>query len=258
MSQSMEGALACLECGEPIPGSRRWVCSARCAAVLALVRNGRRKEAEGWYLDPELLRRYRRRAGKPGIVGRFPTISQRQRVTERDHHHCQFPGCETGDAHEIDWRADDPDLNSLRADALRTLCSPHHRRESVRRFVAAGGQVAHTAPAIWARIEAANPLVPRDNQRLWDDPQNLRFLSQWPLASEESRRDLEDWVEALRDRPEGSHPVKDGDARDPDLDLLVQMNAAIDGLELPLRRQRRLVRAITAFLLRVRVVEPGV
>ena len=255
MNQGMEGALACLECGELIPGSRRWVCSARCAAVLALVRNGRRKEAEGWYLDPELLRRYRRRAGKPGIVGRFPTITQRQRVRERDDHRCQFTGCEAGDAHEIDWRADDPDLNSLPADALRTLCATHHRRESLRRFVAPGGQVAHTAPAIWARIEAADPIVRRDDQRLWDDPQNLRFLSQWPLASEESRRDFEDWVEALRDRPEGSHPVKHGDARDPDLDLLGQINAAIDRLELPLRRQRRLVRAIHAVVLRVHVDE---
>ena len=97
--------------------------------------------------------------------------------------------------------------------------------------------MAHTAPATWARIEAAEPLVLRDNHRLWTDPAVLGLLRAWPLASAETRDDFDRWRDAL-----SQYHGAPGDEFDP----IAMLDAAFDHLGLPQRRQERLVRAIQA------------
>jgi hypothetical protein len=195
-------------------------------------------------LDDALLRRY---AGEATIVGRFPTQSVMEKVRVRDGHSCQYVGCDAHGADEVDYVAPDPDLQRRpQARDLRTLCSVHHRGESIQRFVGVPGRVAHSAPATWARIEAAEPLVLRDDHRLWTDPA-LGLLRAWPLASAETRGDLDRWREALSQ----DHGGPDGGESDP----MARLNAALDHLGLPQRRQERLVRAIQALLLRQDVDE---
>jgi hypothetical protein len=134
----------------------------------------------------------------------------------------------------------------VRTADLRTFGDVHHRAESLQRFVGEGGQIARTGPAMWARIVSAEPLVLWDNEELWKEPKNRAFLSHWPLASEQTRRDWDDWVEALGvvsmevGRAAGDHPLGQ-------LDLL---NAAFDKLQVPQRSRDNLVRAIHAVLLR--------
>ncbi len=251
MIPSKDVALPCLECGQAIPGGQRWLCSDRCAAVMTLVRYGR-KHAAGEHpdevgLDDALLRRY---AGQAGIVGRFPTQSILEKVRVRDGHRCQYKECRAGGAAEVDYHADDPDLKRRpQARDLRTLCSSHHQSESRGRFVGALGHVAHTAPATWARIEAAEPLVRRDNQALWSDAVSLRILRAWPLAFEETRHDfdrwLERWIDVLEEARSGVHGAAGGDQTEP----WASVGVAIDDLGLRRRRQARLVRAIHARLL---------
>lgn len=247
MNESKHAALTCLECGQAIPDGQRWLCGDRCGAVMKLVRYGRKHAAgedpDEVGLDDALLRRY---GGQAGVVGRFPTQSVLDKVRRRDGHSCQYPDCNAGGADEVDYRADDPDLKRRpQAEDLRTLCSRHHQSESRRRFVGALGRVVHTAPATWARIEAAEPLVLRDNHLLWTD-RALRLLRAWPLALEETRGDLESWILALGGVSPQAHPG----ARDDALDRLLEwLDAAIDQLKLPRRRQKRLVRAIHAVLL---------
>jgi hypothetical protein len=194
-------------------------------------------------LDDALLRRY---GGQAGIVGRFPTQSVLDKVRRRDGHRCQYQGCHAGEAAEVDYSADDPDLKRRpRAEDLRTLCTSHHQSESRRRFVGAPGRIAHTAPATWARIEADEPLVLRDNQLLWPDRASLLVLRAWPLAFEETRGDLERWIQVLGEARSEVHGAAGGDQPDP----VAQLNAALDHLGLPRRRQERLVRAIHALVL---------
>jgi hypothetical protein len=97
MSES-SGALACLECGQPIPDGQRWVHFPQCAAVMTLVRSGRSylekdpdpDDPDVLNADPDLLNRYRVQAG---IVGLFPSFPVRRAVRRRDRGYCQYPGC---------------------------------------------------------------------------------------------------------------------------------------------------------------------
>lgn len=246
MTPGKHGGLNCLECGQAIPGGRRWLCSDRCAAVMTLVRYGRKhlagEDPDEVGLDDTLVRRY---AAQAGIVGRFPTQSLLGEVRDRDRHRCRFEGCNAS-ADEVDYLADDPDLKRRpRMEDLRTLCAIHHQQVSRQRFVGPLGRVAHTAPATWARIEAAEPLVLRDNQALWTDPASVRLLRDWPLASEEVRADFERWIEVWGEARSEVHGAPGGDQPDP----VAPLNAALDYLGLPLRRQKRLVRAIHSLLL---------
>ncbi len=244
-------ALACLECGKPIPDGDRWLCPPQCTAVMTLVRYGRSHrevgpdpvDPDGLDVEPDLLDRYRRRAR---IVGRFPSFRVRIAVHHRDRGRCQYPGCTERGATRTDWRADDPSLKRVQAEDLRTLCVDHHRRESLRRFVGEGGQVARTGPAMWARIVSAKPLVLRDDESLWKDRKNLQLLSDWPLASEQTRRDLDDWIEALAEASTEANGV----VGDHPLGQLALLNAALDKLELPQRSKDHLVRAVHAVLLK--------
>ena len=101
---------------------------------------------------------------------------------------------------------------------------------------------------MWARIVAAEPLVLRDDESLWKNPKNLALLRHWPLSSEQSRGDLDDWVAAL----EKASPDIGGAGGDPLQDWL---NVALEKLELPLRRRERLVRAIHAAMLKAQADE---
>ena len=136
MTPGKQAALPCLECGQAIPDGRRWLCSARCAAVMALIRYGR-KHAAGEDPDEEGLddARLRRYAVEATIVGRFPTQSVMEKVRVRDRHSCQCEGCHARGADEVDYWASDPDLQRRpQARDLRTLCSVHHRSESRERL----------------------------------------------------------------------------------------------------------------------------
>ena len=252
MSES-SSALACLECGKPIVDGQRWVHFPQCAAVMKLVRYGRSNVGEGTVYDPDGLtvepdrfNRYRRQAR---IVGRFPSRAVRKEAHRRDGERCQFLDCTERGPMWIDWRADDPDQQRpVRADDLRTLCVDHHRAESLRRF-GEGGHVARTRAAIWARIVSGDPLVLRDDESLWANRQNLRLLSNWPLASEQTGRDLKDWAEGfLQVSSEARLAVRGAEAEldDPTAGL----DAAMDRLALPPRRRGHLVQAIRAMLLK--------
>lgn len=246
MTENESSTLACLECGQPIAGARRWLCGARCSDVMKLVRYGRRSKAgDVSPIEDDRLRRFRREAA---IEGRFPTKAVRRDVLDNDKHRCQL--CGAGGAEEVDYRLDIArPRQTVRTDDLRTLCSRCQRSESSRRFVDRRGRIAPTAPATWARIEAAEPLVPRDDQELWssDAPWGLRrqgFLRSWPLASPEARLDLDRWIQALGDR----RPETEGDASGDAPPLEDWLNTALDSLGLPLRRQAHLVRAIHALV----------
>ena len=251
MTAGKQAALSCLECGQAIPDGRRWLCSPRCAAVMTLVRYGRKhmagEDPDEVGLDDARLRRY---AAEATIVGRFPTQSVMEKVRVRDRHSCQYVGCDARGADEVDYKASDPDLQRRpQARDLRTLCSVHHRSESLERFVGAPGRIAHSAPATWARIEAAEPLVLRDNHRLWTDPA-LGLLRAWPLASAETRGDLDRCMEAWREALSQDHGAPGGES-----DPTALLDAALDHLGLPQRRQERLVRAIQAQVLALVVDE---
>lgn len=226
-SERQTSPVACLECGQPVVDGGGWLCSPRCAAVMALVRHGRSPRD---LPDPDQLNRLRR-AG--GIVGHFPTEQVQASVRSRDRHRCRYAGC--GAAGErLDWVTDDPDLRRrVRSGDLRTLCDQHHFEESRRRFVGPHGEICHTAPVTWARIEASEPLVLRDNPDLWADERALRLLRSWPLADRRTRRDVALFISAVARTP--------SDASD-------RLNAALDALNLPSRRRERLVRAIAAVL----------
>jgi 5-methylcytosine-specific restriction endonuclease McrA len=247
MSESENPTLACLECGRPIAGARRWLCSAKCTAVLKLVWYGRRRKSDDlWPIRYDRLGRYRREAK---IEVLFPTQRVQGAVLDRDKHRCLL--CGASGADEVDYQSDEPSLEpKVRGSKdFRTLCSGCHLGESRRRFVDDRGRVAHTAAATWARIEAAEPLVPRDAEELWssDEPWGLKrqgFLRKWPLASEEPRLDLERLVEVLGERATEAQGNHGGEQPDP-MDAL---NAALDRLDLPLRREEHLVRAIHALL----------
>jgi len=103
----------------------------------------------------------------------------------------------------------------------------------------------HTAPATLARIEAAEPLVLRDNHHVWDVPAYLRLLTSLPGPTEQVRSDLELWLDEFRDISSSAAPVADHDPDDP----FPTVNAAIDHLGWDIRRRRRLVRAILALFL---------
>ena len=251
--KDMQGSLACLECGEPIHDATRWLCSDRCAAVMSLVRYGRSDstqdpksaDPDGLYVDQDILNRYRRKAG---IIGHFPSVAVRQAVRGRDRGRCQHPGCTERGVTRTDWRSDDPVLTRpVRAGDLRTLCAHHHRDVSVRRFVGQRRYIARTGPAIWARIVSAEPLVLRDDPALWAEPSDRRLLTNWPVTPQ-ARRDLRDWLEALKQVPSTSAAVAPGGGEGLD-DLEVRLNAALESLHLPIRRRERLVRTARALLL---------
>jgi hypothetical protein len=242
----MTTEVTCLECGEPIPDSQRLVCSDRCAAVMALVRYGRKHSLgvgdDEVGLDDARISRHKSDAN---ILGNLPTQSLLDKVRTRDRHRCQFDGCgAVGDA--VDYQEDDPDLGRRpRASDLRTLCPAHHRTESQRRFVGPLGRIAHTAPATLARIEAVEPLVLRDNHHVWDVPAYLRLLTSLPGPTDNARNDLELWADKFRDLSSSAEPVARRDLDDP----FQTVNAAIEQLGWNMRRRRRLVRAILALLL---------
>lgn len=243
MTTNEHPTLACLECGQPIAGARRWLCGPRCGAVLKLVWYGRRSKSDNVSpIEDDRLRRYRRDAH---VEGRFPTQRVRTAVLVDDDHRCRL--CGAKGAYEVDYCLDNVRPGqALHAGDLRTLCSACQRRES-KRFVDNRGRIAPTAPATWARIEAAEPLVPRDAEELWsaNERWGLKrqgFLRDWPLASKEARLDLDHWVQAL----ERLMAEPQGDANDDPPGLEERLNAAMDRLGLPLRRQEHLVRAIHA------------
>lgn len=239
MSESANTSLACIECGQPIATAGRWLCSARCGAVMALVRYGRRSQLDDLSpMEDDRLARYRRAAD---IVGRFPTELARKKVLDRDAHRCTLCGA-TG-ANEVDYVSGDPSVErGPQVGDLRSLCSPCHRSESIHRFVGERERIEPTAPASWARIEAAAPLVGRDNPELWDQ-RTLALLSKTPLMGPETRRDLELWAEAVKD---AMAKAQDDPAESDPMATLV---AALTGLDLPLRRQERVVRALHALAL---------
>jgi 5-methylcytosine-specific restriction endonuclease McrA len=252
MTGNEHPTLACLECGRPIDGARRWLCSARCSAVLKLVWYGRRSKSDKFYpIEDDRLRRYRRDAD---IEGSFPTQKVRDAVLTSDDHRCRL--CGACGADEVDYRLDDASLGQrLGAGDLRTLCSGCQRSES-KRFVDSRGRLAPTAPATWARIEAAEPLVPRDDEELWsaNAPWGLKrqgFLRAWPLGPEQARLDLDRWCQALEDQTAGTQ----GDTSDEPPGLVDRLNAAVDSLGLPLRRQEHLVRAIHALVFAAHIDE---
>jgi hypothetical protein len=242
MGNSIAASLPCLECGRPTPSGRRWLCSDQCFAVMRLIRYGRRHQDDpDDVLDEFLLRRW---ALEGDIDGSLPTQRMMDEARRRDHGRCQYPGCGKPAA-EVDYRDDDPGLQRKpRLVELRTLCSEHHLSESRRRFVGPSGRVPHSAPATWARIEAEQALVLRDDHQLWLDRTHLSLLRSWPLSSNETRADLERWVEALQ---AWQPPTLAGRNADPDLPL-DRLNAALDSLDLPRHRQERLVRAIQAIV----------
>lgn len=73
-------------------------------------------------------------------------------------------------------------------------------------------------------------------------PESDRTPREWPLASEQTRLDLDRWCQALEDRTAETQ----GDTSDDPPDWEELLNAAVDNLGLPLRRQEHLVRAIHA------------
>lgn len=232
----MSGALACLECGQPIPGNRSLVCSARCFAVINLVQYGRTNIRAGSTERPDQhrLNRLRRQAD---VRGHFPTWGVCTKVLERDRKSCQYPGCGRRDARMIDWESDYPVLDRVvRTRDLRTICAQHQEDEAVRRrFVDRHGQVMRTAPAIWARIDAANPLLRRDDASLWASTKNWSLLTRWPLISEATLRDLHNLSVAA---------TSNGDWE-------VTINMPPDSVELPTRRRREhLVRVLNALAVR--------
>jgi hypothetical protein len=123
-----------------------------------------------------------------------------------------------------------------RATDLHLLCDAHYQ-EAASAFVDAGHRIAHTAPATWARIEAAEPLVARDDPSHWTRAA-ARVLTAWPFGDEITRADLEDWRRALE-----TIPVAES------LEPLERWDKALDGLALPVARRRRLVRAINTLAL---------
>jgi predicted nucleic acid-binding Zn ribbon protein len=247
-------ALACIECGEPIPGSASWVCSPRCSAVMNLVQYGRTSR-DGSLVWPD-KDRLKRLGAQAGVIGHFPTWNAWVDLKDRDKERCQYEKCHAHPAEMIDWRDDDPVLTRpVRSEELRTICTSHQRAEALRRFVGVPGQVARTAPAIWARIEATEPLVLRDDVKLWTNSESWSLLHNWPLASETTRRDLHDWVEALGQVPPKSRrAAPDVVGGGPD-DFVGEWNTALDRLSLPSRRRHRLVRAIHALMVQLQAVE---
>ena len=247
------GLDACLECGRAITGSASLVCSAGCGALIRLVRYGRtRKE---WDNDPDELNRLRRQAG---VLGRFPTPRVVQRVLERDGNRCQVSACTARVATCVGWVDQDPNVRErVRVRDLRTLCDTHHASEDRHVFIGPSGQSARTAPAVWARMTADEPLVLRDDAAIWEDPSNLTFLSHWPLASAQTRRDLGALTAAIRDGRPGSRDRDAGDALSLE-GAELRMNAALDSLALPARRRDRVVRAFYALILRLRADEVAV
>jgi hypothetical protein len=228
--------LACLECGEAIPGNRSLVCAARCGAVINLVQYGRTNIRAGSKEGPDQdqLNRLRRKAE---VRGHFPTWGVWTKVLERDRECCQYRRCDRRDARMIDWVSDHPVLDRVvRPRDLRTICAQHQEDEAVRRrFVDPHGQVMRTAPAIWARIEAAHPLARRDDASLWASTKNWSLLTRWPLISEAMLRDLHNWSVAVTSGDDGE----------------IAINVALDSLKLPTRRRREhLVRVVNALAVR--------
>ena len=251
----MSGALTCLECGQPIPGNRSLVCSARCGAVINLVQYGRTARRGGLdWPDQDRLNRLRRQAE---VSGHFPTWRVWNQLRERDGECCRYPGCGRRDARMIDWESAEPVLTRVvRRDDLRTICSEHQASEAVQRqFVGPSGHVVRTAPAIWARIEAASPLVRRDDGTLWASTENWSLLTTSPLTSETTRRDLQDWIDALGQPSSESKRQAHGVAVTSEDHFEAAFNAALDRLTLPRRRREHLVRAINALILRVQADE---
>jgi 5-methylcytosine-specific restriction endonuclease McrA len=250
MTEHETPTLACLECGRPIAGARRWLCGAKCTAVMKLVQYGRRSKSNDHSpIEDDRLRRYRHKAK---LEGRFPTQRVRAEVLDRDNHRCRL--CGAKGANEVDyWLGAESPGRRLVAGDLRTLCSGCQRSES-RRFVDGRGRIAPTAPATWARIEAAEPLVPRDAEELWssDEPWGLKrqgYLRKWPLASEQARFDLGRWAEALGETTTEAQGEHGGEQPDP----MAALNASVDRLGLPLRGQEHLVRAIDALVLAAQI-----
>jgi hypothetical protein len=123
------------------------------------------------------------------------------------------------------------------------LCDEHHL-EFAARFIDTEGSIEHTARATWARIEAAQPLVLRDDQDFWTRGL-ARLLTDWPLGDAATRRDVERWVAEVE-----REPVEAGS------DLLDRLDQALDRLKLPSRRRRRLVRAFKASIAEIRTMTP--
>jgi hypothetical protein len=216
-----------------------WVCSPECRATLSLVWSGRRKRARqartapGEPPDIDLQRK--ERAAR--ITERLPTRKVLAEARDLARGRRQHPRCghNLGCASRATRYAWLPATASTRALAvdIHLLCNEHHL-EFAASFVDSEGRIEHTAQATWARIEAAQPLVRRDNQDFFDAGR-ARLLTDWPLGDAGTRRDLERWVAEL-----GREPAE------AESDLLDRWNEVLDRLELPRSRRLRLVRAITA------------
>jgi hypothetical protein len=248
-----DGALTCLECGQPITDGVGLVCLPRCAAVIRLVRYGRTHGDRSLDADDaDRLNRLRREAE---VLGHFPSSDAITGARQRDRRHCQFQGCSEREVEFIDWRSADPDLSRVvRADDLRTLCAVHQHDEAVRRFIGPLGQTARTAPAVWARMTAVQPLVLRDNEALWKSPRTFALLTNWPLDSSQTRRDFDAWISALLAAGSASRAEDAGSEVEPD-GIEAWMNRALDSLALPVRRRDRVIRALDAWLLRLQADE---
>lgn len=239
-SMTNPGGRGCLECDRAVPDGRGLVCGPQCAAVMALVRYGRRQDRE-MGLEPERVRPLKRRAK---IIGRMPTDRVRRAVLARSTR-CEVDDC-SAPPEIVDFRLDDPDLQHLvRAEDLRTVCAQHHRSESLRRFVGPAGATARTAPALWARIWAEQPLVARDNEALWNAPLHTRLLTSAPGPGSVTQEDVERFKAAV-----------DAAADDPN-DPTARINAALDQVRWTHRQRDTFVRALIARILATRARHDG-
>ena len=239
MNDAETSGLLCWECGAPIASARRWFyCGDRCSAIASLVRYSRRSIGNDT-IDQENLRRRERDARCAGLEGRLPSLRIRDSLLLAGRP-CAM--CGADGAPEVDFAGDAVLLGAtVRESDLRALCSRCHADEARRRYVGPDGRFVPSAPGVWARIEAAEPIVPRDQwagDRAWITRQRLE--RGWPPRSAETRLDLERWLSMLG---EASADGDDDPSTDPLLDVL---NSALDRLQLPKRRAERLVRAIRA------------
>ncbi len=233
----------CFECGRPVEDRPAWLVHPECREVLRLVWYGRGHHEREFPPDMSRVRRQHRAAG----IGSFPTKPLLSRIWDkgrgsRPTPQCEDPGC-VEPATRFSWQPHgDARDERVRPEDIHLLCGDHHR-QAVSAFLDAKGRMPHTAVATWARIEAEKPLVFRDNASYWDAGRS-RLLKSWPFGNEQTFNDFEDWARLWPMNVEGNKWQVDEHG-----DLWNEAwNEAIEQLELPRARRRRLLRALNAGL----------